>query len=60
MTREEIARALAAIEQARANRVEVWIDIIEMDGSVSQRIYRGSFIAQPGSHVGEPSKRREP
>jgi hypothetical protein len=45
--REELVRTLQAFEHWLDNRVEIWVDIIEMDGSVSERIYRGSFQASP-------------
>jgi hypothetical protein len=48
MTREEIARALRDIEQAREERVEVWRVIINPDGTeTGRRIYRGSFQRDP-------------
>jgi hypothetical protein len=43
MTHIELITALAAIEQAFDDRVEVWREVVEPDGTVSQRIYRGSF-----------------
>lgn len=61
MTRAEISSALAAltaIEQALDDRVEVWHDIIDMDGRVIRRIYRGSFQQPPGSHIGESQHQR--
>jgi 4-hydroxy-3-methylbut-2-enyl diphosphate reductase IspH len=47
MTREEIIHNMQAIEQMLEQRVEVWRDIVEMDGTISQRIYRGSFSVSP-------------
>src|SRR6266705_2853655 len=52
MTREELARALAAIERLLDDRVEVWRDILDADGRVIRSIYRGSFQRTPGSHIG--------
>lgn len=60
MTREEIAHALAAIEQARERRVEIWRVVINPDGTeTGQRIFRGYLNAQPGSRIGESSQRRD-
>lgn len=49
MTREEVIAALSAIERALEQRVEVWREVIEMDGTVSRRIYRGFFTAPRAS-----------
>jgi hypothetical protein len=42
-TREQIIDALHKIEQARADRIEVWRQVVEADGTLAERIYRGSF-----------------
>lgn len=43
MTREELARMLAAIKQAREQRIEIWTRIVESDGTLAERIYHGTF-----------------
>ena len=44
MTREELARELALIAQALDNeRVEIWVQVIEPDGTVSERIFQGTY-----------------
>ena len=43
MTRDELARKLAAIKQTRDDRVEIWRQIFEADGTPAEQIYRGSF-----------------
>ena len=43
MTRDDIIATLHKIEHAQQDRIEVWRDVIDMDGRVIQRIYRGSF-----------------
>jgi hypothetical protein len=43
MTREELARRMAEIKQARDERVEIWIQVVEADGTLAEKIYRGSF-----------------
>jgi hypothetical protein len=53
MTRDELARTLSAIEQAHANRVEIWCVILDPTGKEVGRIYRGSFQRPRGSQVGE-------
>ena len=53
VNRDAIVAALHAYERIRADRVEIWINIIEMDGSVSQRIYRGSFQRPRDPHIRE-------
>ena len=45
MTREDTIAELQAIAQALDDRVEIWVSVIEMEGSVSQRIYQGSFVS---------------
>ncbi len=54
MDREQLARDLQAIAQALDDRVEIWIDVIEMDGSVGQRIYQGSFVSPSYSRKRQP------
>jgi hypothetical protein len=53
-TRNNIIAALHAVERIKKDRVEVWRVILAPDGTVVARIYRGSFNAPPGSHIGEP------
>ena len=43
MTRDDLARKLAEIKQARDERVEIWIEVIEADGTPAEKFYRGSF-----------------
>ncbi len=44
-SRKDLARELQALERALdEERTEVWVEIVEMDGSVSKRIYRGNFV----------------
>ena len=43
MTRDELARMMAEIKQARDERIEIWIQVVEADGTLAERIYRGSF-----------------
>jgi hypothetical protein len=57
MTREEIIHNMQAIEQALEQRVEVWRVIVEMDGTISQRIYRGSFSVSPRASRNGDAKR---
>jgi hypothetical protein len=47
MTRDELARALSAIEQRLASRVEIVRVIIDPDGREVGRIHRGWFNAPP-------------
>jgi hypothetical protein len=54
VTREELATSLAAIEQAFDQKVELWRIVYDEKGNEVDRIYRGSFIAPPGSHVRGP------
>lgn len=54
MTREEIARTLAGIEQTLDDRVHVWRIIIDEHGNEVDRIYRGSFQQPRDSRNGEP------
>lgn len=45
MTHEEIIEQMAAIKRVLdEERTEIWVEIIEMDGSISERIYQGSFV----------------
>jgi hypothetical protein len=66
MTRDEVIHNMQAIEQMLEQRIEVWRDIVEMDGTISKRIYRGSFSVSPrdsrnGELKGENRKRsRDP
>ncbi len=63
MTREELAAALGDIDRARADRIEVWRYILDVQGREVRRIYRGymgqlkitphSYISTP--HTGETS-----
>jgi hypothetical protein len=50
MTREELAAMLGRMKQARDQRVEIWLVIVEPDGSGGKRIvktiYRGSFLTE--------------
>ncbi|HXG69762.1 MAG TPA: hypothetical protein VNJ04_04020 [Gemmatimonadaceae bacterium] len=39
----ELRRDLALIVEAREHRVDVWRLIIDVDGTIVDRIYRGSF-----------------
>jgi hypothetical protein len=48
------ARKLAAIKQVLDDRVEIWIDIIEPDGTCSERIHRGHFQRNPPAVVSRP------
>ena len=43
MTRDELARALSAIKHVLEQRVEIWVQIVEPDGTLAERIYQGSF-----------------
>lgn len=43
MTKDEITAALSAITHTLDERIEVWIQIVEADGTLAERIYRGSF-----------------
>jgi|GEM_PF-3950088 len=54
MNNTELARKLAAIQQVLDDRVEIWIDIVEPDGSVSERIYRGHFQRHPPTVARNP------
>lgn len=47
MSRDQIAAELAAAEQAHSQRVEVWIDLVEPNGTISGRLYGGSFNMPP-------------
>jgi hypothetical protein len=59
MNDDEFFADLAALEAYLDRRVEVWVSIIDPDGTVVERIYRGSFIAPPGSRVGEPRQKEK-
>jgi hypothetical protein len=43
VTLEELIAAAADIERALEDRVEIWVQIVEPDGALAERIYRGSF-----------------
>jgi hypothetical protein len=43
MTDEELRAALADIERLLSESVEVWRTVLDADGRVVKRIYRGSF-----------------
>jgi hypothetical protein len=58
MTRADLARALSAIEQTLDSRVEIWVQVVEPDGTLAERIYQGSFQRQPGSQIGEPNQEK--
>jgi hypothetical protein len=47
MTREEIALELGRIAQELETRVEIWTDVVDRDGTVSERIYRGTIRRDP-------------
>jgi hypothetical protein len=49
MTRDELVRALSAIEQT----------LDEADGKLAERFCTGSFQRNPGSHIGESHHRGE-
>lgn len=48
MTLAELARELAAIEHLLDHRVEIWRVILDADGHVVRRLYRGSFTNNSG------------
>lgn len=52
MTHAELASALAAIKHALGERVEIWTQIVEADGTFAERIYQGSF-QQPRDSIRE-------
>lgn len=52
MTHAELASALAAVKQTLADRVEIWTQIVEPDGTFAERIYQGSFQQPRDSHIG--------
>jgi hypothetical protein len=53
MTREDTMNALSAIEQMLSERVEIWIQVIERDGTLAERIYHGSFQRPRKPHFRE-------
>ncbi len=59
VNRNAIVATLHAFERIRAERVEVWRNVINGNGKETGRIYRGTFIALPGSHVGESRFQRK-
>jgi hypothetical protein len=56
-THTSLIAALATIEHKLATRVQVWRVVINASGRIVKRIYRGSFTAPPGSHIGEPKQK---
>ena len=50
MTREEIISSMAAIKQAIDDRVEIWVQVVEADGTLAERIYQGSFQRPRDTH----------
>ena len=61
MTHQEITRNMQAIAEALANRVEIWVQVVEADGTLAERIYQGSFQRSPGSRVGDrPDQEKRP
>jgi hypothetical protein len=56
MTREEIIHDMQAIEQALDQRIYVWFNVVEMDGTISRRIYRGSVASPRDSRNGDPQR----
>ena len=61
MTHQEITRNMQAIAEALANRVEIWVQVVEADGTLAERVYQGSFQRSPGTHIGErPDREKRP
>jgi hypothetical protein len=59
MTRDEtIINALTAIKQTLAERVEIWIQVVERDGTLAERIYQGSFQQPRDPHTRESLSRK--
>ena len=45
MKHEDIIAEMHALEQTlNAQRVEVWVPVVEPDGTVSEHIYQGSYV----------------
>jgi hypothetical protein len=57
MTRAEIIATLHKIERARSERVEIWVQVIEADGTLAERIYNGSFQRLRDPRTSESHKR---
>jgi hypothetical protein len=53
----ELLAALRDLERLFANRVEVWRQTVEPDGTLGKRIYRCSFHRPRGA---EPPTERKP
>ena len=53
MTRDEIVKMLATVERTLDQRVEVWREVLEPDGTVIARVYSGSFQRTPDSYGGK-------
>ena len=47
MNRTEVVTTLAAIARRLDTRVEIWKVVLNPDGTIVRRIYRGSFTAPP-------------
>jgi hypothetical protein len=47
MDRHSIATLLRRIAETLDNRIEIWIQVVEADGTLAERIYQGSFLRNP-------------
>jgi hypothetical protein len=56
-TRQQLVNKLAAIERLLSERVELWRQIVNPDGTLGARIYSGSFQRPRGP---EPPEERKP
>lgn len=45
MTHEDLIAQISAIKRALdSERVEIWIQVIESDGTLAERIFQGTYV----------------
>jgi len=54
MNFDQLRRTLALVVQAHDKKVHIWRPVIDMNGHVVKRIYRGSFNPTRASQNSEP------